>query len=81
MNVVDVRPGRYDLRGDVVDVVAIDPGATPRSAHVRYVLREKGVREVPYLLCSPVVRAFQIAGQCAGSRGERPAPPQWTDHS
>jgi hypothetical protein len=38
----DVRPGRYTVRGDVVDVIAIDPGATLRSSRVRFILREKG---------------------------------------
>ncbi|MFO0985209.1 MAG: glycosyltransferase [Planctomycetota bacterium] len=44
---------------------------------LRYVVREKGLGSLPYAAASPVVRAFQIAGQCAGSRGERPPPPQW----
>ena len=41
VNVADVRPGRYSLRGDVVDVVEVKPGATPRRALVIYVIREK----------------------------------------
>ena len=31
-----------------------------------------------YALLSPILRAVQIAGQCAGSRGDRPAPPAWS---
>lgn len=41
MNVEDVRPGRYEMRGDIVDVEKVHPGNTPRSARVEYVLRKK----------------------------------------
>jgi hypothetical protein len=41
VNVEDVRPGRYKIRGDVVDVEKVRPGKTLRSARVEYVLREK----------------------------------------
>ena len=37
----DVAPGRYRLRGDVVDVVQLKPGLSARSTQVIYILREK----------------------------------------
>lgn len=46
---------------------------------LRYVVREDCHHRLHYALVSPIVRTFQIAGQCAGSRGDRPAPPRWVD--
>lgn len=42
MTIADVKPGhRYSVRGDVVDVIEVVAGATPRAARVRFILREK----------------------------------------
>lgn len=42
MTIGEVNAGhRYAVRGDVVDVIEIVQGATPRAARVRFILREK----------------------------------------
>lgn len=41
MNVRDVVPGRYNVRGDILDVIAVERGATVRASRVRYILVEK----------------------------------------
>jgi hypothetical protein len=41
MNVAQVVPGFYNLRSDIVEVVRIAKGKTPRSATVHYVVRAK----------------------------------------
>ncbi len=41
MTIDAVRPGRYTVRGDVVDVVAVRPGKTKRQAMVEFILRQK----------------------------------------
>jgi rhamnosyltransferase len=45
---------------------------------LRYVACEDCHHRLHYALVSPIVRAVQIAGQCAGSRGARPSPPEWS---
>lgn len=41
MKQADVKPGIYNLRGDIVEVTRVEPGPSPRSAVVHYVLRKK----------------------------------------
>jgi hypothetical protein len=42
MTIEEVKAGyRYAVRGDVVDVIEVRAGATPRAARVCFVLRKK----------------------------------------